>query len=65
MEFVGWVCVTCRRALNSGKQKFKHDSRVKCYGCNKSTKLISTIHSSISGDSLVITDWVKKYNSTR
>ena len=65
MEFIGWVCVTCRRALNSGKQKFKQDSRVKCYGCNKSIKLASTIHSPISEDSLLITEWVKRYNSTR
>ncbi len=65
MEFVGWVCINCKRALNSGKQKFKHDSRVKCYGCNKSVKFSSTIHSEISADSLVITEWVKKYNSTK
>jgi len=65
MEFVGWVCIECKRALNSGKKIFKHDSRVKCYGCNKSRKLTSTIHSPISEDSLLITEWVKKYNFTK
>lgn len=65
MEFVGWVCTNCKRALNSGKQKFQYDSRVKCYGCNKSTKLSNTIHSAISRDSITITEWVKEYNSTK
>ncbi len=65
MEFIGWVCTNCKRAINSGKQKFQKDSRVKCYGCNKSTKLLNTIRSSISRDSLKITEWVKKYNSTK
>jgi len=63
MEFIGWVCKNCNRAINSGKNSIEPNSRIKCKMCGKSQLLANTIHSKKSRDALTITEWVKGFNS--
>ena len=63
MEYVGWVCGGCNRAINSGKSRIDLNSIMKCKICGKTKKLSDSIHSKKSFDSLEVTEWVKQFNN--
>lgn len=63
--YLGWICKNCQRAINSERRKVDTKSVLRCKICGKSQKLNQTIHSGVSDDALVITEWVKQWNSRK
>ncbi|MBT5274866.1 MAG: hypothetical protein CXT77_03875 [uncultured DHVE6 group euryarchaeote] len=63
--YLGWVCRTCKRAINSERRSLKVKSRLKCKICGKTQAFDESIHSGVSDNPLIITDWVKQWNSRK
>ncbi len=63
--YLGWVCKNCKRAMNSERRSLRVKSRLKCKICGKTQSFDESIHSGISEDALVITEWVKQWNSQK
>lgn len=63
--YIGWVCRNCKRAINSERRKVDTASTLRCKMCGKSQKLNKSIHSGVSDNALLITEWVKQWNSKK
>ncbi len=63
--YIGWVCRNCKRAINSKRRKVDTTSMLRCKMCGKSQKLNKSIHSGVLDNPLVITKWVKQWNSKK
>ncbi len=63
MEYFGWLCPNCNRALVSSSNNYSKINRIKCRLCLKSFNIHSVIKSKPYLDSEIARSWVIKSNS--
>ena len=63
MEYFGWICPNCNRALVSSTNDYSKLIRIKCRLCFKSSNINSVIKSKPSFDPELIRAWVVNSNS--
>ena len=63
MEYIGWICPNCKRAIASSSNNFSNKTRISCRICRKSFNYNNIKRTKPSLDPNEITQWVIKVNS--